>query len=270
MTISVGVSDNKTWAKMGSDYKKPDATTVITRENVRELLYPLPVQDFLFVGQATAQTLAHMGVNTVGQLAECTPEALTRLLGKQGEGLWRMVNGMDDSPVRCWGDVDAAKSIGRGETFPRDLVGYESCRAGLLPLCESVGAQLRRQGLKARTVTLQIKNPQLKVISRQRTLEAPTSLTQTIYQVACGLLETFWREDAPVRLMTVTASTLTQEGEETPMQLSFLEDVPADDPRRLRLESTIDRVRDRFGKAAVRRGGVVMPDPGGKKQSGQK
>ncbi len=270
VTISVGVSDNKTWAKMGSDYKKPDATTVITRENVRELLYPLPVQDFLFVGQATAQTLAHMGVNTVGQLAECTPEALTRLLGKQGEGLWRMVDGMDDSPVRWWGDVDAAKSIGRGETFPRDLVGYESCRAGLLPLCESVGAQLRRQGLKARTVTLQIKNPQLKVISRQRTLEAPTSLTQTIYQVACGLLETFWRKDAPVRLMTVTASTLTQEGEETPMQLSFLEDVPADDPRRLRLESTIDRVRDRFGKAAVRRGGVVMPDPGGKKQSGQK
>lgn len=251
VTISVGVSDNKAWAKMGSDYKKPDATTLITRENVAQLLYPLPVGNFLFVGEATAQALARCGVTTIGALAESDPALLARLLGKQGESLWRMVNGLDDSPVRCWGDTDPAKSIGRGETFPHDLTGREACRAGLMPLCDSVGSQLRRQHLKARTITLQIKNPQLKVISRQRTLAMPTSLTRQIYRASCAILEDAWPADAPVRLMTVTASGLMPEDEAVPAQLSFLQEVTPDDPRQARLEAAIDRLRDKWGREAV-------------------
>ncbi len=252
ITISAGVSDNKTWAKMGSDYKKPDATTLITRENVGRILYPLPVGDLLFVGKSTAEMLQKLGIATIGQLAAMDPATLNTHLGKQGDSLWRMAHGLDDSPVRRWGEHDPAKSIGRGETFPRDLVGREECQAGLLPLCDQVGYQLRRQGLKARTVTLQIKDPRLKVISRQKTLDTPTSLSRTIYQTACAILAECWQSDAPVRLMTVTASGLMPEGDAVPTQLSFLEEPKEDDPRHVKLEAAIDRVRDKWGKNAVR------------------
>ncbi len=257
ITISVGVSDNKTWAKLGSDYKKPDATTVITRENVREILYPLPVEDMLFVGHAAAEVLHRHGVTTIGQIAAMEPAHLSKWLGKQGEGLWRMVMGLDDSPVRCWGESEAVKSIGNGMTFSHDLVGREECHAGLIPLCESVGARLRAQGLKCRTITLQIKDPSLKVISRQRTLSIPTALTRQIYRECCQILASCWPERSPVRLMTVTLSGLCDEKEEAPAQLSFLEEVQGDDPRQERIERAIDGVRRRYGKGSV---STAMPE----------
>lgn len=252
ITISVGVSDNKTWAKMGSDYKKPDATTLITRENVHEILYPLPVGEFLFVGQAAAQTLIRHGISTVGALAKADPAALERILGKHGVGLQRAASGRDDSPVRRWGESDPAKSIGKGRTFPHDLVGYEDCCAGLLPLCDSVGRRLREAQMKCRTVTLQIKDPQLKVISRQHSLDMPTALTKQIYHTACEILRESWPDRAPVRLMTVTVTGLMSEDEAIPAQLSFLEEVKPDDPRQAQIEAAVDALRHRFGRAAVK------------------
>ena len=252
ITISVGVSDNKTWAKMGSDYKKPDATTLITRRNVHEILYPLPVGEFLFVGQAAAQVLTKHGIATVGALANADPAALERILGKQGPALWRAASGRDDSPVRRWGESDPAKSVGKGRTFPHDLVGREACCAGILPLCDSVGRRLREMHMKGRTVTLQIKDPQLKVISRQRSLDMPTALTKQIYLTACDILRESWPERSPVRLMTVTVSGLMPEDEAIPAQLSFLEEVKPDDPRQAQLEATVDALRNRFGRYAVK------------------
>lgn len=254
ITISVGVSDNKTWAKMGSDYKKPDATTLITRENVGELLYPLPVGELLFVGRAAAETLTRHGITTIGSLAGCQPELLSRYLGKQGESYWRMANGLDDSPVRRWGESEAVKSVGNSMTFPYDLVGRELCRAGLMPLCDSVGTRLRAQGLKCRTIALQIKDPNLKVISRQKTLPTPTNLTKHIFQEAFAILCQCWPESAPIRLMSVTATGLCNENDESAAQLSFFEDVAADDPRQAALEAAVDKLRGRFGKAAVKPG----------------
>ncbi len=254
ITISVGVSDNKTWAKMGSDYKKPDATTLITRENVQDILYPLPVGDLLFVGRAAAETLNRHGITTIGSLAQCQPDLLARYLGKQGESYWRMANGLDDSPVRRWGEADPVKSIGNSTTYAHDLVGREACRAGLMPLCDSVGARLRSQGLKCRTITVQIKDPNLKVISRQKTLPMPTNLTKLIFQEACAILTQCWPETAPVRLLSVTASTLCDEHDEAQAQLSFLETVTPDDPRQAALEAAVDKLRGRFGKGAIKPG----------------
>ena len=251
VTISVGVSDNKTWAKMGSDYRKPDATTLITRENVKDILYPMPVEELLFVGRASAERLRSHGIATIGALAACSRETLAGWLGKQGDALWRMANGVDETPVRRFDEHEPVKSVGKGFTFPHDLVGREACCAGILPLCDSVAFRLRRAGMKCRTVTLQIKDPQLKVISRQKTLDMPTCLTHTIYQAACELLREAWPERAPVRLMTVTASSLIPADAEVPAQLSFLDEVKPDDPKRLRLEETIDAVRSRFGRDAV-------------------
>ena len=251
ITISAGVSDNKTWAKLGSDYKKPDATTVITRENVAELLYPLPIQDMLFVGRAAAEILQRHGVTTIGMLAAAPRESLVRWLGKQGESLHAMANGLDDTPVRRWGETEAVKSVGNGMTFPHDLVGEEAWKAGLMPLCDSVGSRLRAQGLKCRTITLQIKDPALKVISRQKTLPMSTNLTKVIFSEALMILQQCWHKDAPIRLLTVTASALCAEDAAETAQLSFLTEVKPDDPRQARIEQAVDDVRRRFGKGII-------------------
>jgi len=251
ITISVGVSDNKSWAKMGSDYKKPDATTLITRDNVGQILWPLPVSDMLFVGHSAAETLRRHGIATIGMLAASHPALLIKYLGKQGDGLWRMANGLDDVPVRRWGESDPVKSISNGVTFPHDLVGREEFHAGLLYLCESVGARLRAQHLKCRTVTVQVKNPALQVVSRQRTLPCPTGLTRQLYREACAILDSFWPEDAPIRLMCVAATALCPEDEENAAQMSFLSDLAPDDPRQARLEKTIDQIRSRYGQHCV-------------------
>lgn len=251
ITISVGVSWNKTFAKMGSDYKKPDATTVITRENVSQILYPLPVTDLIFVGKSSGQVLARHGIHTIGDLAACSMAEAEAWLGKGGKGLWLAARGLDDSPVRCYGEHEAAKSVGNGMTYPQDLVGREACIAGLTPLCESVGARLRAQHLKCRTITLQIKDPQLKVISRQKPVDPPTNLTRYLLREVIQLLESAWPEDAPVRLFTVTAGSLMDESAPVTAQLSFLEEAPREDPRQRRLEQVLDGLRNRFGQDAI-------------------
>ena len=251
ITISVGVSWNKTFAKMGSDYKKPDATTVITRENVSQILYPLPVTDLIFVGKSSGQVLARHGIHTIGDLAACSMAEAEAWLGKGGKGLWLAARGLDDSPVRCYGEHEAVKSVGNGMTYPQDLVGREACIAGLTPLCESVGARLRAQHLKCRTITLQIKDPQLKVISRQKPVDPPTNLTRYLLREVIQLLESAWPEDAPVRLFTVTAGSLMDESAPVTAQLSFLEEAPREDPRQRRLEQVMDGLRNRFGQDAI-------------------
>lgn len=251
ITISVGVSWNKTFAKMGSDYKKPDATTVITRENVSQILYPLPVTDLIFVGKSSGQVLARHGIHTIGDLAACSVAEAEAWLGKGGKGLWLAARGLDDSPVRCYGEHEAVKSVGNGMTYPQDLVGREACIAGLTPLCESVGARLRAQHLKCRTITLQIKDPQLKVISRQKPVDPPTNLTRYLLREVIQLLESAWPEDAPVRLFTVTAGSLMDESAPVTAQLSFLEEAPREDPRQRRLEQALDGLRNRFGQDAI-------------------
>ena len=254
ITISVGVSDNKSWAKMGSDYKKPDATTLISRENVAQLLYPLPVQDMLFVGHAAAEVLRRHGITTIGMLAAAPRESLHAWLGKQGESLHAMANGLDDSPVRRWGEGEAVKSIGNSMTYPHDLIGYDAWRAGLMPLCDSVGARLRAQHLKCHTVTVQVKDSALKVISRQKTLAVPTNLTRQLFQESLALLHACWRPEKPIRLLSVTASGLCDEDEAIPAQLSFLTEVAPDNPKQLAIEQAIDGVRKRFGKAVIKPG----------------
>ena len=251
ITISVGVSWNKTFAKMGSDYKKPDATTVITRENVSQILYPLPVTDLIFVGKSSGQVLARHGIHTIGDLAACSMAEAEAWLGKGGKGLWLAARGLDDSPVRCYGEHEAVKSVGNGMTYPQDLVGREACIAGLTPLCESVGARLRAQHLKCRTITLQIKDPQLKVISRQKPVDPPTNLTRYLLREVIQLLESAWPEDAPVRLFTVTAGSLMDESAPVTAQLSFLDEAPREDPRQRRLEQVLDGLRNRFGQDAI-------------------
>ncbi len=260
VTISVGVSDNRWWAKMGSDYKKPDATTVITRENVAALLHPLPVREMLFVGASAAQLLTRHGISTIGQLAATPSPLLESWMGKQGASLHRMVSGMDDSPVRRWGDSEPVKSVGNSMTYAQDLIGREAWHAGLMPLCDSVGARLRALGLKCRTITVQVKDTNLRVISRQKTLPMPTHLTRQIFQESLAILTACWSPETPIRLLSVTASTLCPENETETAQLSFLTEVAPDDPRQARFEQAVDGLRRRFGKSAIQPGTIISND----------
>ena len=144
LTISVGVSFNKVFAKLGSDMKKPDATTVIPIDGWQNIVWPQPLGNLLYAGRAATQTLKKYGVETIGQLAACDPAMPEQLLGKMGRQLWEYANGLDKSPVKPRHAADPVKSVGNGTTFPDDLVRWEQICAGLMPLCDSVAARLRQ------------------------------------------------------------------------------------------------------------------------------
>ena len=255
VTISVGVSFNKVFAKMGSDYKKPDATTHLTRENYRELLYPLPVSEFLFVGHAAEQTLSRMGIRTIGDLAATERVLLVAALGKLGGTLYDTANGMDTEPVRLFTDKREVKSIGNGRTFRQDLSDEREVRNGLLYVTEPVAQRLREHERYCQTVQLTVKYPSLKVVVRQKTLSHPTRLVSDLLDGAWELLQECWRPGTPVRSLTVTAGKLTADPDE---QLCFFEEeTPENRNRREQLEDTVEQLRRRYGKGSVRRCAVM-------------
>lgn len=258
LSVSVGVSFNKIFAKLGSDYKKPDATTVLDRANWKRILYPLPVTDLLFVGKSTASVLDTLAVRTIGDLAALDCDFLKRRLGKGGVQLWRYANGLDQSPVARYKDVLASipKSVGNGTTYAHDLVGIEELKPAVLSLCDEVSARMRRHGVKCHTLQLQIKSPDFKVIQRQRPLLRPTSAPKELCEAACSILKECWNETAPVRMLTVTGTNLTSQ--EVGEQMSFLTEF--DEARHEKLErlgSALDTVRGKYGYSAVSFGSLL-------------
>lgn len=251
LTISVGVSFNKVFAKLGSDYKKPDATTVISRENWRDMVWPLPVGDLLFVGRAARRTLSQFGVETIGQLAACKPELLEQLMGKAGLQLYRYANGLDDAPVRPQHEQEPVKSVGSSTTFPENLTRWEQVRGGLQMLCDSVAARLRQQGLYCGGVAVGVRDAQFRTVSRQMRLPGPTHLMRDIYGAALELTGRIWKAPNPVRLLSVTALYITDSADSY-QQLDLLAgDAAARDRRQEQLESAMDAIRGKYGRDAI-------------------
>ena len=197
LTVSVGVSFNKIFAKMGSDYKKPDATTVISRENYQELLWPLPITSLLFVGRSAAAALEHYGVHTIGDLARLDREAAASILGRQGCTLHDYATGAEHSPVVPAREQPGPKSVGNGLTFPRNLVGWAELHAGVTELADEVAVRLRGHGLKCTTLQVTIRDPNFKDICRQKRLSAPTYVARELTETAMELIRAAWRENAP-------------------------------------------------------------------------
>ena len=251
LTVSVGVSFNKVFAKLGSDMKKPDATTVIPAEGWQSMVWPLPLGDMLFAGRTATETLRKYGVETVGQLAACDPALPEQLLGKMGLQLWQYANGMDKSPVKPRHAAEPVKSVGNGTTFPQNLVRWEQLRAGLLPLCDSVATRLRQQGLYAGGVSLSIKDASFKTVSRQIRLDAPTHLMRDIHRTAMQLAGQLWKPPTPVRAMTVTALYVTEDGDAF-RQLDLLGGAAQErSQRQEKLEGTMDAIRRKYGRGAI-------------------
>ncbi len=259
LSISVGVSFNKIFAKLGSDYKKPDATTLISPENWQEIVWPLPVGAMLFVGRSAQHTLAQYGVETIGQLAACRPEMLEKLLGKLGRQLHEYANGLDRSPVRPQAEREPVKSVGNGTTFPHDLTRWEEVRAGLAALSDSVAMRLRRQGLYCSGVQVTIKDSSFCSISRQKRLESPTRLMKDIQRAAMELTRSAWRAPTPIRMLTVTALHITESAESFE-QLDLLGAGRAvSDARQEKLESAVRAIRDKFGDGSITFGSGEPP-----------
>ena len=251
LTISVGVSFNKVFAKLGSEYKKPDATTVIDRDNFQDIVWPLPVGDLLYVGRAAAGTLRELGIRTIGQLAVYDRERLFQKLGKMGVQLHDYASGLDRSPVAPAGQSEPPKSVGNGYTFPQNLQGREQLRAGIAQLSDQVAARLRKCGMKCKGVSLTIRDPAFRDIGRQLRLDPPTDLAREIARAAMSLAEGCWNMDQPVRALTVTAIYLLP-ADEAGAQLDLFDRENSEKRERLeKLEGTLDQIRARYGAGAI-------------------
>ena len=261
ITVSIGVSFNKVFAKLGSDYKKPDAITVISKDNFEQIVFPLPASDLLFVGRRTADELMKIGVKTIGELASTSPDMLRHKLGKMGEMLWNYANGKDDSPV-CSDKKREVKSISNGFTFKHDLITKEDCRVGIEFLCEEIGATLRRKRLKCNTVALSIKDTRLQSIQRQRPLNNASDINREIADMAYEILLDEWRENMPIRMLTVTVTGLVDSALSF-TQLDFFAD-PDDTARdkSKKREETVDKIRKRFGNTSISSGAFYDTDIG--------
>ena len=257
LSVSVGLSWNKIFAKFGSDHDKPDGFMVITPENAQRLVWPRPVGDLLYVGPATSRKLTALGIRTIGELACADPELIHRRLGKMGDVVQAFAQGRDESPVR---PLDASaydverevKSVGNGVTCPFDVDDATCARQVVWLMGESVAQRLRALGLKARCVSVTGRDFEtLAGRSRQRQLARPSNLTGEICSAATDLLLSDWDfRHEKVRSIGVRASQLS--GAAGPVQL----DLEGRELRRLelsRLDATIDDLRSRFGNHAVRR-----------------
>lgn len=255
LTISVGVSFNKIFAKLGSDYKKPDATTVISRENFRDIVWPLPVGDLLYVGKSTQNALEEMGVRNIGQLAALPLKTLEERFGKHGTRLYEYANGLENSPVESYYAEKEVKSVGSGNTFSRNLTGMPDIKPALLSLCEDVGMRLRKHGMYANGVQLTIRDPDFYTFSRQMKVDS-TDITSEIYAAALQLFAKNYSESKPVRALTVTAIDL--EKEKRVAQLSLFETKSTEKhEKNEKLQAAIDRIRGKYGNSSVKSATVM-------------
>lgn len=256
VTVSVGVSFNKVFAKLGSDMKKPDATTIISIDNYKETVWKLPVEDLLYVGRATKKKLNSVGIYTIGDLATFDQKILEKLLGVWGKNLYINANGKDTSPVLTKSESGSVKSIGNSMTDYKDLWNFDQVKTLLLLLSESVAARLRESGLgRAKTIKVSVTDSTLKSYGKQLTLSHPTKSAGEIAKVAYSLFQSLYDWKNPVRGAGVSLSNFTMGLE----QLSF--DIDQEKEKKQdRLDSAIDKIRAKYGNTMVQRARILTDE----------
>ena len=248
LTVSIGVSFNKIFAKLGSDMKKPDAVTVITRESFKDQIWRLPVSDLLYVGRATTEKIRLYGIRTIGDLAQADRAMLIRRLGVNGEKLWVFANGLDQSRVLPCDYVIPIKSIGHGITCTADLVSESEVRGVFLELSQDIGLKLRKQGLAANGVRITVRDNTLSHRQYQCKLPFPTQSYLEIYDAGIDMFHRRYSWSNNIRSLTISAIDLISA--DTPVQLDLWTDM-SKHKRRIRLEETIEDIRRRFGLHAI-------------------
>ena len=251
ITVSIGVNWNKVYAKFGSDYKKPDAITVIDRSNYRDIVWKSPVGDLLFVGRATQRKLLRYGILTIGDLAQTDPAFLQGVFGKIGLVLSAFARGEDQTPVAPDRSEVPVKSIGNSATTPRDLTNEQDVRMVVYMLAESVASRLRGHGFVGDVVEIYVRDGDLCGFSRQHKVDMPTNISEEIAQEAMRLFKENYVWEKPIRSIGVRVSHL--KAEDFPYQISLFTD-PLWREKQLKADIAVDEIRSRFGFQAVRRG----------------
>ena len=266
ITVSVGVSFNKIFAKLGSDYKKPDAITTMNKDEYKEKAWPLPVSDLLYVGSATNKKLKSMGIHTIGDLAETDERFLNRRLGKMGNILWAFANGYDDSPVKLENTSAPIKSVGNSTTTPRDMETDEDVKIVIYILAESVAARLRENGFRCRTVEISVRDKDLFHFSKQMKLENASNITREIAEAGYRLYKESYKLPAdetearsaergfyqsPLRSIGIRGMDLVTDNFWE--QLDLFTD-PRIREKQMQMDMAVDTIRKRFGFYSIQRG----------------
>ena len=249
LTCSVGISFNKVFAKLGSDYKKPDATTVFTDENWKEKIWPLPVSDLLFVGRHTADKLSKINVKTIGDFAKTDGEYINRYLGKAGIALWEYANGLDDSPVAESGYKRIPKSVGNSTTTAEDMTSDRQIERTLHMLSESVAERLRKHGLKGTVVQITVRDRDLGIYEKQGILYKATDNAGEIYSAAKKLFKDSYDWNKGVRSIGVRCTKLVRS--DSGEQLSLFAEARKSE-RDDRLNKAIDDINRRYGTSVIK------------------
>jgi DNA polymerase-4 len=266
ITVSVGVSFNKIFAKLGSDYKKPDAITTMNKDECRDKAWPLPVSDLLYVGSATNNKLRGIGIRAIGDLARTEESLLVRKLGKMGSILWAFANGYDESPVKLENTSAPIKSVGNSTTTPKDMETDEDVKIVLYILAESVAARLRENGFRCRTVEISIRDKDLLHFSKQVKLQNASNITREIAEAGYKLYKESYRMPAdehelknsrpefyqkPLRSIGIRGTDLVTDYFWE--QLDMFMDPQARE-KQMKVDAAVDNIRKRFGFYSIQRG----------------
>lgn len=248
-TVNVGISSNKLLAKMAGDFEKPNKVHTLFPEEMEAKFWPLPVRDLFLVGPATERKLKLLGIYTIGDLAKADAKALRRRLGKHGETIWHFANGRNAELVTP--EPAENKGYGNSVTTAKDVVTHEQGHQVLLSLCETVAARMRKDGQCGRCISVHLRTFEFNHCSHQMLLHGATNITETIFDAACNVFDEVWDGQTPLRQLGVQITRLSREPYQ---QYDLFSGVsPVQYERKLRLDETVDALRDKFGENIIRR-----------------
>ena len=250
-TVNVGISSNRLLAKMASDFEKPDKVHTLFPDEIPRKMWPLPAGELFLCGKASAQKLARLHIDTIGDLARSDESYIRTILGnKAGSQMWRFANGIDDSPVTA--EPDVPKGYSNEITFDENIISWEQGDRVLLHLADNVTARVRRDGVKAYCISVTIRGNDMKKHSHQRMLDAPTDGTSRTYEVAKDLFRQLWDGHTGLRLIGLAMTQLDRDGQQ---QLSLFGG--ADDEKAQNADRAVDALREKFGDDIIKRGGML-------------
>ena len=248
-TVNIGISSNKLLAKMAGDFEKPNKVHTLFPEEMETKFWPLPVRDLFLVGAATERKLKLLGIYTIGDLAKADVNVIKKRMGKHGETIWHFANGRNAEAVV---PVPAEnKGYGNSITTPRDVVTKEHAHQVLLSLCETVAMRMRKDEQCGRCVTVHLRTNAFQHFSHQRSLHGATNITTEIFEAACAVFDEAWDGATPLRQLGVQMTRLSKEPYQQYDLFSGMS--PKQYERKLRLDETVDALRDKFGEDIIRR-----------------
>ena len=251
ITVSIGISYNKIFAKLGSDYKKPDAITTMYENEFQTKAWDLPVSNLLYVGRSTHQKLARFGIKSIGDLARTDEKMLNLQLGKMGSILWAFANGYDDSPVKIENTHAPIKSVGNSTTTPRDLLTDEDVKIVLYMLSESVASRLRKNGFRCRVVEISVRDNELYTFTRQHKIMNATNITGEIAEEAYRIFKENYTWHKPIRSIGVRGADLVTDDYWEQIDLFCSMEKRE---KLMKMDGAMDELRRRFGYFCVQRG----------------